>query len=103
MAKNGPVPGSTFSKQRILHECSCFIEFIKRDEQKRSNASLVDYFIFFFFRNEFDNFNNAGARMLDSFFHRTLKLLRNHIFVAKTRIFCNLLRNVIMDVIMQRY
>ena len=37
-----------------------------------------------FFRNEFDNFNNAGARMLDSFFHRTLKLLRNHILSQKT-------------------
>ena len=27
------------------------------------------------FRNEFNNFNNKGAQMLDSIFHMTLKLL----------------------------
>ena len=26
------------------------------------------------FRNEFNKFNNAGARMLDSIYHMTLKL-----------------------------
>ena len=31
----------------ILHECSCFIEFIKRVEKKRSNARLAEHFICF--------------------------------------------------------
>ena len=41
------------------------------------------------FRNEFNTFNNAGGQMLDSIYHRTLKLLKNHIFVVKTSIFCH--------------
>ena len=28
------------------------------------------------FRNEFDNFNKTGARMLDSIYHRTLNYLK---------------------------
>ena len=32
---------------RILHECSCFIEFIKRVEEKRSNVRLAEHFISF--------------------------------------------------------
>ena len=28
------------------------------------------------FHNEFDNFNNKGARLLDSIYHMTLKLLK---------------------------
>ena len=37
--------------------------------------------------------------MLDSIYHMTLKLLKNHIFGIKTSRFCHLLGNVIMDVI----
>ena len=37
--------------------------------------------------------------MLDSFYHMTLKLLKNHIFLVKMSIFFPLLRNVIMVVI----
>ena len=51
------------------------------------------------FRNEFNKFNNTGVRMLDSIFHMTLKLLKNHIFGMKTSRFCHLLRNVIMEII----
>ena len=51
------------------------------------------------FRNEFITFNNTGARILDSTYHLTLKLIKNHIFGVKTAIFCHTLRNVIMDVI----
>ena len=36
------------------------------------------------FRNEFNKFNNTRAGMLDSIYHRTLRLLRNIIFVVKT-------------------
>ena len=51
------------------------------------------------FRNEFYNFNNTGARMLDSIYHMTFKLLKNHIFGVKMSRMCHLLRNVIMVVI----
>ena len=36
------------------------------------------------FRNEFNKFNNAGARMLDSIYHMALKALKNCIFGVKT-------------------
>ena len=36
------------------------------------------------FRNEFNKFNNTGARMLDSIYHMTLILLWNLIFAVKT-------------------
>ena len=32
-------------------------------------------------RNEFNKFNNIGARMLDSIYHRTLKYLKIAFFV----------------------
>ena len=35
------------------------------------------------FRNEFNIFNNRRARMLDSIYHMTLRLLRNLISAAK--------------------
>ena len=37
--------------------------------------------------------------MLDSIYHMTLKLLKNHIFVAETSRFCHLLRIVTMKVL----
>ena len=37
------------------------------------------------FHNEFNKFNNTGARMLHSFYHMTLKLLKNHIIGVKTQ------------------
>ena len=35
------------------------------------------------FRNEFNKFNNTGARILDSIYHMTLKILENCIFGVK--------------------
>ena len=35
------------------------------------------------FRNEFNKFNNTRARMLDFFYHMTLRLLCNLIFAVK--------------------
>ena len=32
------------------------------------------------FRNKFDKFNNTGAYMFNSIYHRTLKSLKKHIF-----------------------
>ena len=58
---------------------------------------LAEHFIFF--RNNFNKFNNIGARMLGSIYHMTLKILKNYIFVVKTSRFSLILRNVIMDVI----
>ena len=37
------------------------------------------------FRKEFNKFNNTRARMLDSIYHMTLKLLKNRIFCIKNR------------------
>ena len=51
------------------------------------------------FRNEFYKFNTTEARMLDSIYHMTLKLLKNHIFGLKMSRFCHLLRNIMMNVI----
>ena len=44
-----------------------------------------------FFRNEFNEFNNTGARMLDSICHMTLKLINNRILGAKMSRFRHLL------------
>ena len=52
--------------------------------------------------NKFNKFNNTGARMLDSIYHMTLKLLENRIFGVKTSRFCHLCI-VTMDVIMLCY
>ena len=40
--------------------------------------------ILLLFRNELNKFNNIGARMLDSIYHMTLKLIENHIIDLKT-------------------
>ena len=51
------------------------------------------------FRNEFNKFNNTKARMLDSIYHITLRLLWNLISAVKTLYFFHYVRNVVMDVI----
>ena len=51
------------------------------------------------FRNNFNKFNNTGARMLDSIYHMTLKIIKNLIFGVKMSRFYHLLRkNVMKDV-----
>ena len=55
---------------RSLHECSCFIEFIKRVEEKRYNVKFAE--LLTLFRNKFNKFNNTEARMLESIYHMTL-------------------------------
>ena len=37
--------------------------------------------------NKFDKFNNTQARMLDSIYHMTLKILKNCIFCENFKIF----------------
>ena len=46
------------------------------------------------FPNEFIKFNNTGAWMLDSIYHMTLKLIKNHIFGMKASRFCYILHKV---------
>ena len=61
----------------ILHECSCFVEFIKRvgkDKMRRLSSILSLY------RNEFNKLNNTGAGMTYSYYHITFELFRNRIF-----------------------
>ena len=61
-------------------------ELGKRDNM-RGLPSILSLFC-----NEFNKFNYTGAQMLDSIYHRTLILLKNHIF-RKTPTFCHLFRN----------
>ena len=68
-------------------------ELGKRDKM-RGLPSILSLF-----RNEFNKFNNTRARMLDSIYHMTLKLIKNRIFGVKTSRFCHLLCNVIMNAI----
>ena len=50
---------STYVLLNLLNELG------KRDKMR----SLPSFYLFF--RNEFNKFNNTGARMLDSFYHMT--------------------------------
>ena len=63
---------------------------LRKSDKMRGLPSILSLF-----RNEYDKFNNTRARMLDSMYHMTLKLLKNRIFVVKTRqdvaIFCTTL------------
>ena len=80
-----------------MHECSCFISLVNdlgKSDKMRGLPSILS-----FFRKEFDTFNNTGARMLDSIYHMTLKLIKNHIFGVKTSRCCRLERSIIMGVI----
>ena len=57
--------------------------------------------ILLLFLNEFNIFNNTGARMFASIYHMTLKLIKLH-FGVKTSSFCHFICNVIMNVITLR-
>ena len=53
-------------------------ELGKRDKM-RGLPSILSLF-----RNEFNKFNNTWARILDSIYHMTFRLLWNLIFAVKT-------------------
>ena len=53
---------------------------------------------FYLFHTNFYKLNNTGARMLDSIYHRTLKLLSNCILDVTLSRFCYISSNIIMDV-----
>ena len=46
----------------------------KRDKMRGLQSILS------LFRNKFNKFNNTGARMIESIYHMTLKLLKNPCF-----------------------
>ena len=62
-------------------------ELRKRDEM-RGLPSILSLF-----RNEFNKFNNTGARMLDSIYHMTYKIILKSYFGVKTLGFCHISRN----------
>ena len=66
-------------------------ELGKRDKM-RGLPSILSLF-----RNEFNKFNNTGARMLDSIYHTT-NTLKSH-FWRKNVMILYYVRNVVMDVI----
>ena len=68
------------------------------DKLKKSDKMRGLPRILFLFRNEFNKFNNTGARMLDYIYRMTLMLLKHRIFCMKTSRNCELLRNIKMDV-----
>ena len=51
---------------------------LRKSDKMRGLPSILSLL-----RNEFNKFNNTGARMLDSIYHRILKLLKNRIFWRK--------------------
>ena len=69
------------------------LDELEKSDKMRGLPSILS-----FFRKEFGKFNNVGARMLDSFYHMTFKLIKNRILALTSRCY-HLLHNVIMDVI----
>ena len=67
-------------------------ELGKRDKM-RGLPSILSLF-----RNEFNKFNNTRARMLDSIYHMT-NTLKSHFRRKNVILFCDYVRNVVMDVI----
>ena len=72
--------------------CNLLKELGKSDKMRGLSSILS------LFRNEFNKFNNTRARMLDSIYHMTLRLLRNLISGVEMLQFCHYVRNVVMGV-----
>ena len=79
------------------HVLLILLNKLRKRDKMRGVPSILSIFC-----NEFDKFNNTGARMLDSIYHMTLKVLKNCIFGVKTSRCSLILRNVIMDVISRK-
>ena len=69
-----------------------FNELGKSDKMRGLSSILL------LFRKDSNKFNNTGARMLDSIYHLTRKLIKTCIVGMKTAIFYHLLRNDIIYV-----
>ena len=55
-----------------------------KELRKRDKMQSLLSILLFFFCNRFNKFINTGARMLDSIYHMTLRLLRNLISGIKS-------------------
>ena len=49
-----------------------------KSDKMRGLPSILSLFL-----NKFNKFNRTGAEMIDSIYHMTLKILKNHIFGVK--------------------
>ena len=81
-----PRPWVDFSKQISYTSAHVLLNLL--NEMSKSDKMRALSIILSLIRIGFDNFNNAGAQMLDSIFHRTLKLPRNHI-LSRKREYCS--------------
>ena len=61
------------------------LKLLNKLSKRDKNARLAKNFISF--PSKFNKFNNTGARMLDSIYQMSLKILSNHIFGMKISIF----------------
>ena len=61
-----------------VHVLLNLFNVLEESDKKRGLPSILSHF-----RNEFNKFNNTGARMLDSIYYMTLKLFWNRIFGVK--------------------
>ena len=59
------------------------------DELEKSDKMRGLPSILSLFRNEFNEFNNTGAQMLDSIYHMALKLLNNRTLALKCQNFAS--------------
>ena len=73
------------------HVLLILLNELGKSDKMRGLPSILSLFC-----NELNKFNKIGARMLVSFYHMTLKILKNCSFPVKISIFSPLLRNVIM-------
>ena len=82
----------------VLHECSCFIEFIERVWKKRKREVCRAFPLF---RNRLNKFNNTSARLLDSIYmyHMSFNVTLKSHFCRKTLLCFRYVRNVVMDAI----
>ena len=72
-----------------VHVLLNLLNAFKKIDKMRGLSSIL-----FLYRNESNNFNNTGARMLDSVYHMLLKLLKNCIFGVKRQDFATFFANL---------
>ena len=77
------------------HVLSNLLNKLGKRDNKRGLLSILSLF-----RNKLNKFNDTGARMLDSIYHMTLKILKNCIFWREKVKILPLLHNVKIDIIM---
>ena len=61
------------------HVLLILLNELRKRDKVRGLLSILSLF-----RNQFNKFNNTRARMLNSIYHMTLRLLRNLISAVKT-------------------